>query len=130
MRTDTAVRIDLGEATLEADLAMPDSARGVVLFAHGSGSSRHSPRTRMVATRLTQRRFGTLLADLLSAEEGEFDARTGALRFDIPLLARRQARQGLTARPCGCCQSVPRRRDPHRFSCEQSQPHAMARTLL
>lgn len=94
MRTDTAVRIDLGEATLEADLTMPDGARGVVLFAHGSGSSRRSPRNRMVATRLNQRRFGTLLADLLTAEEGEHDARTGALRFDIPLLSRRMA--GLT----------------------------------
>lgn len=94
MRTDTVVRIDLGEATLEADLAVPDGGRGVVLFAHGSGSSRHSPRNRMVASRLNQRGFATLLADLLTPDEGEYDARTGALRFDIPLLARRMA--GLT----------------------------------
>lgn len=91
MRTDTAVRIELGEATLHADLTVPAGARGVVLFAHGSGSSRHSPRNRQVATRLNQRRFGTLLADLLTAEEGEYDAGTGALRFDIPLLSRRMA---------------------------------------
>jgi pimeloyl-ACP methyl ester carboxylesterase len=61
----------------------------VVLFAHGSGSSRHSPRNRLVASRLRDHRFTTVLADLLTPEEEEQDAATGALRFDIGLLAGR-----------------------------------------
>jgi dienelactone hydrolase len=75
--------------TLGADLIVPDDARGVVLFAHGSGSSRHSPRNRMVAQRLRGVGLATMLADLLTAEEERRDADTGALRFDIDLLAGR-----------------------------------------
>ena len=71
------------------DLALPKDARGVVLFAHGSGSSRHSSRNRYVAGELRKSGLGTLLMDLLTAEEEEIDARTGHLRFDIGLLARR-----------------------------------------
>lgn len=74
---------------LAGDLAVPTSARGVVLFAHGSGSSRHSPRNRAVAARLRTAGLGTLLIDLLTAREERRDASTGEHRFDIPLLARR-----------------------------------------
>jgi dienelactone hydrolase len=89
MSVDTAVTIPAGGETLAADLAVPDGARGVVLFAHGSGSSRHSPRNRMVAERLREQGFATVLADLLTESEERFDARTAALRFDIGLLADR-----------------------------------------
>jgi putative phosphoribosyl transferase len=83
------VRVATADATLEADLTVPDVARGVVLFAHGSGSSRHSPRNRMVAERLRDAGYATMLADLLTADEERHDAATGALRFDIGLLAHR-----------------------------------------
>jgi putative phosphoribosyl transferase len=84
-----AVVINAGEIALDADLVVPDAARGVVLFAHGSGSSRHSPRNRMVAERLHEQRFATVLADLLTEREERHDAQTAAFRFDIPLLADR-----------------------------------------
>jgi putative phosphoribosyl transferase len=87
--TDTAVSIEAPDVTLDADLTVPEGARGVVLFAHGSGSSRHSPRNRMVAGHLHDHRFATLLADLLTPGEEQEDATTAALRFDIPLLAAR-----------------------------------------
>ena len=74
---------------LEGDLMLPVGAHGVVLFAHGSGSSRHSPRNRQVAAELTRHRLGTLLVDLLTHEEEVDDARTRDLRFDIGLLADR-----------------------------------------
>ena len=83
------VYIPGGQAMLEGDLAIPTSARGMVLFAHGSGSSRYSPRNRYVARVLQRAGFATLLMDLLTAEEEALDARTAALRFDIDLLARR-----------------------------------------
>jgi putative phosphoribosyl transferase len=83
------VRVGTVSAVLEADLTVPDDAGGVVLFAHGSGSSRHSPRNRMVAGRLRGAGFATMLADLLTVEEERHDAATGALRFDIGLLANR-----------------------------------------
>ncbi|GAA4233777.1 dienelactone hydrolase family protein [Actinomadura meridiana] len=87
---DTArVTIDLPGAALPGDLALPDEPGGVVLFAHGSGSSRHSPRNRAVATGLAEAGLGTLLFDLFTAEEDERDARTAELRFDIDLLTRR-----------------------------------------
>jgi putative phosphoribosyl transferase len=89
MLMDTAVAIDAGEVTLDADLVVPDGARGVVLFAHGSGSSRHSPRNRQVASRLLEEGFATVLADLLTDREDQYDADTAALRFDIGLLAGR-----------------------------------------
>ena len=87
---DTAdVTIDLKDASLPGDLALPDEPSGVVLFAHGSGSSRHSPRNRAVARGLNDAGIGTLLMDLLTEEEGEADAVTAELRFDIDLLTGR-----------------------------------------
>jgi putative phosphoribosyl transferase len=78
-----------GEAALEGDLTIPDGARGIVLFAHGSGSSRHSPRNRRVADTLNEEGLATLLIDLLSEEEEQLDRVTGELRFDIGFLAER-----------------------------------------
>jgi putative phosphoribosyl transferase len=89
MYADTPVAIEAGDVTLEADLSVPEPARGVVLFAHGSGSSRHSPRNRMVAARLCDSGFATVLADLLTLGEERFDEESAALRFDIGLLSRR-----------------------------------------
>jgi putative phosphoribosyl transferase len=83
------VVLRLGEAALEGSLEVPAGARGVVLFAHGSGSSRHSPRNRYVAGELRRAGFGTLLIDLLTADEELVDLRTRHLRFDIGLLAER-----------------------------------------
>ena len=83
------VRISLGRSTLDGDLRVPAGARGVVLFAHGSGSSRHSPRNRYVAGVLNDGGLATLLMDLLTLEEEAADARSGHLRFDIRLLADR-----------------------------------------
>jgi dienelactone hydrolase len=85
----TAVQIPVGACVLDADLAGPDSPAGVVAFAHGSGSSRHSPRNREVAAVLQEAGLATLLADLLTPEEEQADLRTGHLRFDIGLLAGR-----------------------------------------
>ncbi|HEY3702105.1 MAG TPA: dienelactone hydrolase family protein [Acidimicrobiales bacterium] len=85
----TAVQIPAGACVLDADLAGPDSPVAVVAFAHGSGSSRHSPRNRSVATVLQEAGLATLLADLLTPEEEQADLRTGHLRFDIGLLADR-----------------------------------------
>src|SRR6266576_639837 len=75
----TAVQIPVGACVLDADLAGPDSPAGVVAFAHGSGSSRHSPRNRSVATVLQEAGLATLLADLLTPEEEQADLRTGLL---------------------------------------------------
>jgi putative phosphoribosyl transferase len=83
------VRIPAGRAALDGDLTLPEAARGVVVFAHGSGSSRHSSRNRSVAQVLRRSALGTLLMDLLTAEEEAIDARTAQLRFDIGLLAER-----------------------------------------
>jgi putative phosphoribosyl transferase len=74
---------------LEGDLALPPAPRGLVIFAHGSGSSRHSRRNRYVASELQRAGFATLLLDLLTLDEERDDARTGRWRFDIGLLARR-----------------------------------------
>ena len=76
-------------AGAQGNLAIPAGARGTILFAHGSGSSRHSPRNRYVARVLQNAGFGTLLMDLLTTEEETLDDQTAALRFDINLLARR-----------------------------------------
>lgn len=76
---------------LEGNLQIPRGARGIVMFAHGSGSGRHSPRNRYVARMLQEGGFATLLMDLLTAEEEALDLQTADLRFDIPLLARRVA---------------------------------------
>lgn len=88
---ERAVTITLGNVALEGDLAIPNDARGVVVFAHGSGSSRRSSRNRFVAEFLRSSDLGTLLFDLLTAEEERLDSRTGHLRFDIDLLAQRLA---------------------------------------
>jgi putative phosphoribosyl transferase len=86
---EEAVRLPAGDVLLEGNLGVPQGASGVVLFAHGSGSSRHSARNRAVAATFRQAGLGTLLFDLLSAEEEAMDAQTMLLRFDIALLATR-----------------------------------------
>jgi len=86
---EQAVHVPAGEVSLDGDLDLPDGARGIVLFAHGSGSSRLSPRNRHVARLLNEAGLATLLVDLLTPEEEAFDARTTRLRFDIDLLAER-----------------------------------------
>jgi dienelactone hydrolase len=87
--TARLVRVTADEVNLDGDLTMPAGATGVVLFAHGSGSSRHSPRNRRVAATLNRDGLATLLLDLLTPTEEAIDERTGHLRFDIGLLARR-----------------------------------------
>jgi putative phosphoribosyl transferase len=87
--TDCLIQVSAGPITLEGNLTIPEGARGIVLFAHGSGSSRHSPRNRSVAQVLHQGGLATLLIDLLTAGEEAVDVRTGHLRFDIDLLAER-----------------------------------------
>ena len=85
-----AVRIPVGNRLLDGDLTLPDSGpSGIVLFAHGSGSSRHSTRNRFVARVLNETGLATLLLDLLTPEEEREDMQTGHLRFDISLLADR-----------------------------------------
>src|SRR5687767_9623873 len=81
---ETEVRIPAGTATIEGHLRVPDNACGIVLFVHGSGSSRHSPRNQFVAQTLNEAGLATLLFDLLTTEEEAMDPR---LRFDIGLLA-------------------------------------------
>jgi pimeloyl-ACP methyl ester carboxylesterase len=88
---EQTVEIPTIGVTLEADMTMPAPARGVVLFAHGSGSSRHSPRNRYVAGELQGSGLGTVLVDLLTSEEEQADLNTGQFRFDIRLLAQRLA---------------------------------------
>ena len=85
------VQVAAGDVTLEGDLVVPEGARGVVLFAHGSGSSRRSPRNHAVARRLHDAGLATLLFDLLTTEEEQKDLITAHLRFDIPMLAERVA---------------------------------------
>jgi putative phosphoribosyl transferase len=87
--TSRAVTIPIEGAELEATLAVPKRAGGVVVFAHGSGSGRHSPRNRYVADRLVRAGFGTLLLDLLTPAEERYDRETAELRFDIDRLAAR-----------------------------------------
>ena len=86
-----AVEIDLPGVVLSGDLTMPEGARALVIFAHGSGSSRHSTRNRFVARRINEEGLGTLLMDLLTEDEERVDEVTRELRFDIGLLARRVA---------------------------------------
>lgn len=83
------ITIPIGELLLEGSLAIPARAAGLVMFAHGSGSSRHSPRNRHVAALLNQRGLATLLFDLLTFEEERIDAIDATLRFDVDLLADR-----------------------------------------
>lgn len=93
MKTATAaplpVVVESGDVTLNGDLSVPANAFGLVVFAHGSGSSRHSTRNRAVAGELTSAGLATLLLDLLTKEEERDDAATGEFRFDISLLAAR-----------------------------------------
>ena len=83
------VQIRSGTVVLQGDLSIPAGAEGVVLFAHGSGSSRHSPRNQFVARTIREAGVGTLLFDLLTKEEEALDVLTRHLRFDIGLLAER-----------------------------------------
>jgi len=83
------VQVDAGSARLVGDLEVPAGAAGVVVFAHGSGSGRHSPRNRFVAEQLRAGGLATLLFDLLTAEEQAVDVETGQLRFDVEMLAGR-----------------------------------------
>src|ERR671912_1600031 len=85
------VRVSAGPVELEGILDIPEGAQGIVLFAHGSGSGRHSPRNRYVAGALRKAGLATLLIDLLTPEEEAVDLRTRRLRFDIGLLADRLA---------------------------------------
>jgi putative phosphoribosyl transferase len=86
---DQLVQVPAGSVTLEGNLSLPEQSRAIVLFAHGSGSSRHSPRNRYVARVLNEAKLATLLIDLLTLHEEVIDARTAQLRFDIDLLAER-----------------------------------------
>jgi putative phosphoribosyl transferase len=105
----TTCRIPAAGVELDGDLSLPDNAAGLVLFAHGSGSSRHSPRNRAVAEALNRCGLATLLVDLLTVAEDEVDARTRRLRFDIGLLGDRlvgivdwlRGRPGTEALPIG-----------------------------
>ena len=87
--TTTEVLIAAGTVNLQGDLSLPRRATGIVIFAHGSGSSRLSSRNQTVAQFINEENLGTLLFDLLTPEEEVIDARTHQLRFDIPLLAQR-----------------------------------------
>lgn len=87
--THEDVSIRAGNVTLEGRLDVPPDARALVVFVHGSGSSRHSPRNQLVARELQDSGFATLLFDLLTTDEERLDLRTQRLRFDIPLLAER-----------------------------------------
>ncbi len=86
---ETAVRIPVGGVVVAGDLTVPSGARGVVLFAHGSGSSRFSPRNQYVAKVFNAQKIATLLFDLLTDEEDQADIETGEYRFNIRLLAQR-----------------------------------------
>ncbi|HYY45875.1 MAG TPA: dienelactone hydrolase family protein [Candidatus Angelobacter sp.] len=83
------IRIPAGDALLDGDLRVPAGATATVVFAHGSGSSRHSPRNRFVADVLVKAGLATLLIDLLTPDEEKIDLQTAELRFDIGLLAGR-----------------------------------------
>jgi putative phosphoribosyl transferase len=100
------VEVWAGDATLVGDLILPPGAGGIVLFAHGSGSSRRSPRDRLVAATLAEAGLATLLFDLLTPEEEDQERWSGELRFDVALLARRLA---------GATRSVRGHSDTHRL---------------
>lgn len=87
--TERRVEIPADGVVLDADFVVPPDVRGLVVFAHGSGSSRHSPRNRFVAEELRRGGLGTLLLDLLTEREEAIDQRTGEPRFDVRLLADR-----------------------------------------
>lgn len=83
------VEVKAGKVVIKGILSLPENATGIVLFAHGSGSGRLSPRNQLVAKDLNEKGLGTLLIDLLTEEEEKIDDRTRELRFDIPFLAER-----------------------------------------
>jgi len=87
-----SVSILVGEDTIEGDLNIPQNSRAIVIFAHGSGSGRHSPRNKYVAEVLNAGAISTLLMDLLTPSEEAVDMQTAHLRFDIPFLADRLVR--------------------------------------
>ena len=93
------ITIPIDDLALEGSLALPKHAAGLVMFAHGSGSSRFSPRNRHVAAQLNERGLATLLFDLLTAEEERIDAIDATLRFDVDMLAERlvSATDGIVA---------------------------------
>ena len=95
------VSVPAGAVFLKGNLSLPQDASAIVLFAHGSGSSRHSPRNQYVARTIREAGVGTLLFDLLTSEEEAIDAYTGELRFNIEFLARRlvDATNWITAQP-------------------------------
>jgi hypothetical protein len=97
IKENRLVQIPTGHVKLEGNLNIPNGTQGIVLFAHGSGSSRHSPRNKYVAQILQDSGIATLLIDLLTEEEEEVDIQTLHLRFDIDLLAQR-----LLGLPTGC----------------------------
>jgi dienelactone hydrolase len=107
---NTTVELPAGSVTLAGDLTVPADPAGVVVFAHGSGSGRGSPRNRMVAGELVDAGVATLLIDLLTGEEDAEDRETRRLRFDVSLLSRRvvaaidwlAADDALAGRPVGC----------------------------
>jgi pimeloyl-ACP methyl ester carboxylesterase len=84
-----SITLPIGFADLNGDLTIPDEAKGLVLFAHGSGSSRHSPRNKYVAEELQKSKLATFLLDLLTDREEFIDSQTKHLRFNIPFLSRR-----------------------------------------
>lgn len=81
--------IKIGDIELHGDLVIPEGAKGIIIFAHGSGSSRHSPRNQFVAKELQKGHLATFLIDLLTEDEERVDEMTAHLRFDIPFLAKR-----------------------------------------
>jgi dienelactone hydrolase len=87
--TTIPVQVPIDGQSLSGDLRIPPQSVGLVLFAHGSGSSRHSPRNQFVARSLERRNLATLLIDLLTPQEEAVDDRTARYRFDIPMLAGR-----------------------------------------
>ena len=91
-KTEQAVRISLGDGSLEGNLTLPESASALVLFAHGSGSSRFNPRSRFIADTLCEAGLATLLIDLLTRREERVEMNAAQLRFDIPLAAARLIR--------------------------------------
>jgi putative phosphoribosyl transferase len=91
-KTEQAVRISLGDGSLEGNLTLPEAALDLVIFAHGSGSSRLNPRSRFVADMLHEAGLGTLLIDLVTRKEERVELSSAQLRFDIPLAAARLIR--------------------------------------
>src|SRR5437016_6760861 len=89
LNESTTISIPIGQNVIQGDLLLPADAKGAVIFAHGSGSSRHSPRNKYVATVLNDGGIATLLIDLLTRDEEVVDLQTSYLRFNIDLLAER-----------------------------------------